>query len=40
LTSTQVTVNGAASTQIVLPDGTVMTLVGVPKADFNANFFA
>jgi hypothetical protein len=37
--STQTTVNGAASTVLTLPDGTVMTLVGVAKADFNASFF-
>jgi len=38
-TSTQVIVNGAASTQFTLPDGTVMTLLGVPRADFNTAFF-
>jgi hypothetical protein len=38
-TSTQVTINGAASTQFTLPDGTQMTLLGVPQADFNSAFF-
>jgi hypothetical protein len=38
-TSTQVTVSGAASTQFTLPDGTAMTLLGVPQADFNTAFF-
>jgi hypothetical protein len=38
-TSTQVTVGGAASTLFILPDGTAMTLVGVPQADFNTAFF-
>ncbi len=38
-TSTQVTANGATSTQFTLPDGTMMTLVGVPQADFNTAFF-
>ena len=30
---------GLPSTQLTLPDGTVMTLLGVPKADFNTSFF-
>jgi len=38
-TSTQVIANGAASTQFTLPDGTVMTLLGIPQADFNSSFF-
>jgi hypothetical protein len=38
-TSSEVTVSGVASTQMTLPDGTVMTLVGVPTADFNTSFF-
>ncbi|MBV9825744.1 MAG: hypothetical protein JO001_08725 [Alphaproteobacteria bacterium] len=38
-TSSQISVNGVASTQMTLPDGTVMTLVGVPQADFNTSFF-
>jgi len=38
-TSTQVTINGSPSTQFTLPDGTVMTLLGVPQADFNSSFF-
>ena len=37
--STQVSVAGVASTQFSLPDGTSMTLIGVPKADFNTTFF-
>jgi hypothetical protein len=37
--STQVTVAGVASTQFALPDGSEMTLIGVPTADFNATFF-
>jgi len=38
-TSTQIIVNGAASTQFTLPDGTQMTLLGIPQADFNTAFF-
>ncbi len=38
-TSTQIIVNGTASTQFTLPDGTRMTLLGVPQADFNSAFF-
>jgi hypothetical protein len=38
-TSTQVTISGAASTLFTLPDGSVMTLLGVPQADFNTAFF-
>ena len=38
-TSRQVIANGAASTQFTLPDGTVMTLLGVPQADFDTSFF-
>ncbi len=34
-----VLIGGVASTRLVLPDGSVMTLVGVPKADFNTSFF-
>ena len=37
--SSSVTINGVASTQFVLPEGTTMMLVGVPVADFNTNFF-
>ncbi len=38
-TSTQVVINGTPSTQFTLPDGTLMTLLGVPRADFNGSFF-
>ena len=38
-TSSQVSLFGLPSTQLTLPDGTVMTLLGVPKADFNTSFF-
>ena len=38
-TASEVNVGGVDSTQITLPDGTMMTLVGVPTADFNASFF-
>jgi hypothetical protein len=37
-TSAQVTINGPPSTQSKPPDGTALTLLGVPQADFKTSF--